>query len=284
MTNLTGSLVSRFLLDCEGGSYVITSKGNPQIKKAKTLLRRSGRDKEGLFLVEGVRLTEEAVSSGLVEVAFYSPKLLESPRGEELLGKVQAAGIQAVACSASVLAEISDTVTSQGVVAVVRKPTWKWELSGLIIVADQIRDPGNLGTLFRTAVAAGAKGMLLTTGCVDPYNNKVVRASMGGIFHLPHAIFGGGQVVKMLQEAGFQIVVADLTDSETYFAAHYAQDVALVIGNEAHGPSSELRQAADVRVKIPLLGEMESLNASVAAGILMYEIVRQHHLSREDLL
>lgn len=263
---------------------MITSKANPQVKKVKTLLRRSGRDKAGLFLVEGVRLTEEALSSDLVEAVYYSPKLLENPRGQELLEAARTAGIQEVACSAPVLEEISDTVTSQGIVAVVRKPSWQWELSGLIIIADQIRDPGNLGTLFRTAVGAGAEGMLLTTGCVDPYNSKVVRASMGGIFRLPHALFDGEQVVQMLKEAGIQIVVADLIDSQTYFAAHYAQNVALVIGSEAHGPSPEFLQAADLKVKIPLVGEMESLNASVAAGILMYEIVRQHHLSREELL
>lgn len=258
---------------------MITSKANPQIKKAKSLLRRSGRDKWGQFLVEGVRLTEEAVSGSSVETVYYTAKLLDSSRGKQLLAHARTAGIPTVECSEEVLGEISDTVTTQGVVAVVNKHRWPRRLSGLIVVADELQDPGNLGTLFRTALAAGASGLILTPGCVDPYNSKAVRASMGGVLKLPHWQLDLAATVKVLKEAAFQIAVADLVDSQDYFSVTFGPKVALVIGNEARGPSKLLRDAADLRVRIPLFGPMESLNASVAAGILLYEIARQHRTS-----
>lgn len=260
---------------------MITSKANPQIKMAKTLLRRSGRDKAGMYLVEGVRLTEEALRACTVETLFYSSRLLDSPRGAALLDEACGRGVEHLECSEQVLSEISDTVTTQGVVAVVKKESWKQTFSGLVVVADEIRDPGNLGTLFRTAVAAGATGIILTPGCVDPYNSKVVRASMGGVFRLPHWEIPADQGVQFLGEAGVDIVVADIVDSQHYFAVEFPANVALVIGNEARGPSPIWSQNAAQRVKIPLYGEMESLNASVAAGILLYEIARQHHILGE---
>ncbi|MGI6147858.1 MAG: RNA methyltransferase [Firmicutes bacterium] len=255
---------------------MITSKANSQIKKAKALLRRSGREKWGQFLVEGVRLTEEAVGCAAVEVLYYTAKLLDTVRGEELLTAARARGIPIVECSEQVLAEMSDTVTPQGVVAVVNKPAWDFAPTGLIAVADELQDPGNLGTLFRTALAAGAAGLVLTPGCADPYNSKVVRASMGAVLKLPHWEMGVEEIAGMAEAAVFQLVVADLVDSQDYFAVRFAPNVALVIGNEAHGPSARLREKAHVRVKIPLFGPMESLNASVAAGILLYEVARQH--------
>lgn len=255
---------------------LITSKANPQIKKAKALLRRSGREKWGQFLVEGVRLTEEAVQSSSVEVVYHTGKLLESSRGESLLNGAREKGISVVECSEQVLGEISDTVTSQGVVAVVSKPHWERNPSGLVVVADELKDPGNMGTLFRTALAAGAAGLILTPGCVDPYNSKVVRASMGGVLKLPHWQMGQVEAVQFLNGVGFQIAVADLVDSQDYFSASFCPNVALVIGNEAHGVSGSFREAAHLRVRIPMFGPMESLNASVAAGILLYEIARQH--------
>lgn len=254
---------------------MITSKANPQIKRAKTLLRRSGREEHRQFLVEGVRLAEEAVCSGAVEVLYYSQKLVDNERGRRLLQASREARVPIVECSEHVIAEISDTVTSQGVVAVVSKPDWECRLSGLVVVADGIQDPGNLGTLFRTALAAGASGLIVTPGCVDPYNPKAVRASMGGVLKLPHWQMSISEAVTALRRGGMQIVTADLVDSQDYFSVRFPANVALVIGSEAHGPSKELREAADLKVRIPLLGPIESLNASVAAGILLYEIARQ---------
>ena len=179
-------------------------------------------------------------------------------------------------CTEQVLSELTDTVNSQGVVAIVHKPTWPMKTQGVLLVADEIQDPGNMGTLLRTAVGAGVSGLLVVDGSVDLYNPKVLRASMGAIFHLPHWFFSRDAALELLATSGSTLVVADLVDAKDYWDVAYPQNLAVVIGNEARGVHPEFRDRANLRVKIPLIGPVESLNASVAAGVLLYEILRQN--------
>ncbi|HHY15290.1 MAG TPA: RNA methyltransferase, partial [Firmicutes bacterium] len=148
-------------------------------------------------------------------------------------------------------------------------------LGGTLLVADEIQDPGNMGTLIRTAVASGVRGLLAVEGSVDLYNPKVVRSTAGAIFHLPHWVFPRTRVLELLDSSESSVVVADLERAVDYWAVSYPQNVAVVIGNEARGVHELFRNRADLRVKIPLVGAVESLNASVASAVLLYEILRQ---------
>lgn len=255
---------------------VITSKNNDLIKDSKRLQQKKFRDQTGLFYVEGVRIVEEALATPLVERLFFAESLRNTSRGEKLLALACEQAIPAFECTESVLAELSDTVNSQGVVAIVKKPPWDLKPQGLVLIADEIQDPGNMGTLLRTAVGAGVRSLLVVEGSVDLYNPKVLRSSMGAIFHLPHCFLKRSQVLEFLAAGQSTLVIADLVDANDYWAVEYPQNMALVIGNEARGIHEDFRQKASLRVKIPLIGCVESLNASVAAGVLLYEILRQH--------
>lgn len=256
--------------------FIISSRKNERIRDAKLLYQRKYRDQTGLFIIEGVRLVEEALNTPFVETFFFAPRLAESPRGEAMVKRVKDSGIPAFRCTEEVLSELTDTVQSQGVVAVVRKPSWTLSCRGVMLVADEIQDPGNMGTLLRTAVGAGVHGLLVVEGSVDVYNPKVLRSSMGAVFHLPHWLVTRRQALDLARANGSTLVIADLVDSNNYWKARYPQNMALVIGNEARGVHPDFRDAALLRVQIPLLGPVESLNAPVAAAVLLYEILRQH--------
>ncbi|HHY09675.1 MAG TPA: RNA methyltransferase [Firmicutes bacterium] len=253
----------------------ITARTNEQVKLVKRLQRRKHREQTGLFSIEGVRIVEEALPTGLIRTLFFSPKLLESGRGESLLKKALAADFPVYECTEDVLGEMSQAVSAQGVLAVVEKPKWEFVPKGLFVVADEIQDPGNMGALIRTSLAAGAAGLIVTEGSVDLYNPKVIRATMGAVFYLPHWLYRRKEAVKVLKEGGIPIVAADLVNAKDYYTVRYPQNMAVVIGNEARGVNRLFLKEASDTVKIPLIGPVESLNASVAAGILLYEILRQ---------
>lgn len=255
---------------------IITSRQNEQVRWARRLQQKKYRDQEASFYLEGVRVVEEALATDLVRSLFFSERLLTTPRGKGLLEQAQKLDIPRWECTEQVLSELTDTVNSQGVVAIVHKPTWPMKTQGVLLVADEIQDPGNMGTLLRTAVGAGVSGLLVVDGSVDLYNPKVLRASMGAIFHLPHWFFSRDAALELLATSGSTLVVADLVDAKDYWDVAYPQNLAVVIGNEARGVHPEFRDRANLRVKIPLIGPVESLNASVAAGVLLYEILRQN--------
>lgn len=258
---------------------VISSKQNEQIKWAKRLLQKKYRDQESLFSLEGARLVEEALASNLVHSLYYNERVLNTKRGVDLVKKVKTLNIPCFECTWPVFLELCDTVNPQGVVAIVRKPAWPAQNRGLIVIADEIQDPGNLGTLLRTSLAAGAQGVIIVDGSVDLYNPKVVRSSMGAIFQLPHWFLSRETTIDFVLSQGLSLVIADLVDAKNYWSVTYPQDLAVVIGNEARGIHPEFREQATLRVKIPLQGSAESLNASVATGILLYEILRQQTFS-----
>jgi len=262
---------------------IINSWQNKWIKYIKSLQQRKYREKERVFLLEGIRLLEEAVMfSWPLQIVLYSPKILENPRGSKLLENLQQQGNPLLCVAEGILEKIGDTQTTQGVLAVAREKAINWNLiwerssNPLLVIIDGVQDPGNLGTIIRTADATGVQGILLTKGTVDLYNPKTIRSTMGSLFHLPIIkIDDLTQCLQQMKENKVKIIVGDLAAREYCFQQEYQGPIAICVGNEGSGPSQELKEAAHQLVKIPILGQAESFNVAVAAGILLYEINRQ---------
>ena len=239
---------------------MITSRQNPLIKFIRSLKDKKNRDANGVYLCEGVKLVREAYLSGQ---DFYA--LVCTSKGESL--------IDDVACAKEIVSDdvfnsISDEVSPQGVLAVVKKPLKDLSApKGSCILLDGVSDPSNVGMIIRTAAAAGYNDIYLIN-CADAYSPKAVRASMSGVFRVKiHA----GAREEILPLISLPIVVGDM-NGKNVFAGGIDCDFCLVIGNEGHGVSSELRDRATYTVSIPMQNEMESLNAAVSAGILMYSL------------
>lgn len=255
---------------------MITSLGNEKVKRARALHRRKRRYQMRCFLVEGLRLLEEVVRAGVQPaLVFYTPEAAEHPRGQVLLEALQALTDELHLVSDAVLRSIAPTETPQGIVAVVPfvelPPP---EAPALILVVDGLRDPGNLGTLLRTAAAAGVGEVILAPGTVDPYNPKVVRGAAGAHFRLPITLMRDWEAIAQ-RLAGRPIWLADVRGNQVYYDVDWTQPSALVIGGEAHGAGEAARRLATGRVVIPMEGEVESLNAAVAAAVILFEALRQ---------
>jgi len=252
----------------------ITSKENLIYKLIKALSQKKVRESNRLFLIEGSKLLEEANSRGV------KIKYLIINETVENVPKINR-GCQVLRLPHNLFKEVSDTVSPQGIIAVVEQieiPLADIILGAnpLVVVLNGLQDPGNLGTIIRTSAAAGATAVLLTEGTVDLYNPKVIRSTMGSLFQLP--IVNGlddEEAVKWLSHNSINIIVADLDSEEYYYSVNLKKPFALVIGNENRGPNDIWRKAACKQIKIPILGSTESLNASVATGIILYEAVRQ---------
>jgi TrmH family RNA methyltransferase len=257
---------------------VITSKDNPTVKRIRSLQRsRKYRRQDHAFVVEGTRLLEEALRAGskLEYVLLTEDTQL---RESELLASLPDT-LEPLLVSDRVLASCSDAVTPQGVLAVVSMPDKPLpEECDFALVLDRVRDPGNLGTLLRTAHAAAVQAVLLTEGTVDPFNPKVVRAGMGAHFFLPIVEASTAELEDLL--AGMQIWIADSSSGTSYNQVDWTLPTALVIGNEARGPSDEMLSMAAGSVHIPMPGPAESLNAAVAGAVLMFEIIQQRKRSK----
>jgi TrmH family RNA methyltransferase len=254
---------------------MITSTANEKVKYVRSLYRRRTRYRERHFVIEGVRLMEEAFRAGIVPaLLFYSKGLDATPGGRELLVEIQKAEAPAFSVSERVMKALADTVSPQGVLAVLPFV----ELSppadlSLALVVDQLRDPGNLGTILRTANAAGVEQVFLTPRTVDAYNPKVVRGAMGAHFRLSIESLSWPQIAEAL--AGLQILLADVQGGRVYDEVDWTRPSALIIGGEAHGATSESAELATASISIPMPGGTESLNAAVAASIILFEAVRQ---------
>ena len=254
---------------------MITSPQNPRIQQVRALLsQRKERDETGLFVLEGVRLLEEALSSGWqARFMLYTADL--SPRGLELIAACRARGVEVEEVAPHVLKSAADTENPQGILGVFarRELTLARDLD-FIVVADCVRDPGNLGTLLRSAAAAGAQAVLLSPGTVDAFSPKVVRAGMGAHFRLALKNFAWAELPALVKPA-CQIYTAEAGAGTACWQLDLRGPLALVIGGEAEGVSPEARALSDGAVTIPMPGRSESLNAAVAAGILLFEVVRQ---------
>jgi TrmH family RNA methyltransferase len=252
---------------------MITSSQNPKIKLARALTGRPKERREaGAFLAEGVRLVEEAVNSNWsFRFVLYSDELSE--RGKKLVEKLEEKKSEVEKVENSLLQSLSETETSQGIIAVVDlKQLPITNSPDFILVPDSIRDPGNLGTLLRTADASGVQAVLIPPETTDAFAPKVVRAGMGAHFRLPIYSIGWNEIVGKLE--GLKVYLADM-NGRSCWETDFRQPLALIVGGEAEGASDEARQLANAFVKIPMAGKAESLNAAVAGSVLMFEVLRQ---------
>jgi len=252
---------------------MITSSQNSKIKLVRALLGRAKeRRAANAFVVEGVRLVEEAVNNNWgFQFVLYTDNMSE--RGINLIKALEDKKIEVENVESGILQSLSETETSQGILAVLddsRLPVP--DSSNFILIPDQIRDPGNLGTLLRTAAAAGVQAVLLPPETTDAFAPKVVRSGMGAHFQLPiHSATWDdiGEQVK-----GLQIYLADM-DGKSCWETDLRPPLALIIGGEAEGASDQARELATQKISIPMSGNVESLNAGMAGSVLMFEVVRQ---------
>ncbi|OQA46149.1 MAG: 23S rRNA (uridine(2479)-2'-O)-methyltransferase [Chloroflexi bacterium ADurb.Bin325] len=254
---------------------MITSPDNPKVKLARALLERKGREQQGRCLAEGVRLIEDAVRAGLTPaLLFYTAQALAQPRASQLIAAVERAGAAVVELGPAAFAALTDTVTSQGVVAVLPLPQHAAPPAPrLALVLDRLRDPGNLGTILRSAEAAGVDLVLLAPGCTDPWSPKVVRAGMGAHFRLP--IIAGDWPTLARHIAGRPVWLAEAQAAVAYDRVDWTAPAALVVGGETAGLSAEAGRLATGRVAIPMAGPVDSLNAAMAATVILFEAARQ---------
>lgn len=257
----------------------ILSSQNTHYKEWKKLHLKKYRNISNLFMIEGVKAINEAIIWGSIfNTILYSDKLFNVNGGRELYKNVEQKDILLYELEHSLLKDLSDTENSQGIIGIVEQP--KYDINYLlnskessIIILEEIQDPGNLGTIIRTADAAGFDGIILSKGCVDVYNEKVIRSTMGSIFHLP--IFHDiklNEIIPKLIDRDYQIVGTDLNTKCFYHELNYSKKKALIIGNEANGITKSTADLCNNLVKIPIKGNAESLNAAIAAGILMYKM------------
>lgn len=261
-----------------GSRMLITSPHNPRIARVRALLeKRRQRAEEQAFVVEGVRLVEEALASGWpAEQVLFSAQV--SPRGREVVEQFARRGAEVCEVTPEVMQALSDTGTPQGLLAVLPARTLPLpETLDFALIVDTLRDPGNLGTLLRSAVAAGVQAVLLSPGTTDAFAPKVLRAGMGAHFRLPvHALpWEGIRRLCKARPAPLRIFLAEAGAGTACWDLDLRQPLALMVGGEAEGPSPEGQALADEPVAIPMPGHSESLNAAIAASILLFEIVRQ---------
>lgn len=253
-----------------------------KIKQLSKLKSKKERDKQGRFLIEGLRLCEEAANSGWpIESVLYTTSFEEKPKGKNLLNKLHHSNAVLIQVKSQTLSKLSDTVTAQGIVCVAKvkrlpvKDLWERKMK-LIIALDGIRDPGNVGTLIRAADAFDVDGMILSGDTVELFNPKLVRSTMGAIFRL--GIFEEVDLEKTLlklKERKFRIVGTDVKEGKSLDEFSPAGKICLLIGSEAKGLNEKLLKLSDETVHIPTPGRSESLNVAVAGGILLYEIKRK---------
>ena len=250
----------------------ITSRDNAVLKLARSLHKKRGREKSGRYFAEGVRLVNDVISfvPKQIDCIIVSEKFFSENR--DFINTLDKDGKFVYSTSDKAFREICDTETPQGIAAVLKLPPegevdfGKMEY---VLALDGVSEPGNMGTIIRTAEAAGIECICLSRGCADIYSPKVVRSAMGSVFRMRFCKFDT-DTVKELKSAGFKIAATALYNSMPIENAGLKGKRAIVIGNEAHGVSPEVLAESDVAVRIEMKGDAESLNAAVAAGIAMY--------------
>ena len=251
---------------------MITSLANPQVKYVRRLqAERRFRSRERAFVVEGTRWMRELVAAGIQPHSlFATADWLESNEGRGLLAALGAA----VPVTDEVMAAMSDTETAPGVLAVLPIAPRPWpDAPALLVILDAVGNPGNLGTILRAAGAAGADGVLLGPGCVDPYNPKVARGSMGALLRLPVRAASWEEIGALA--AGLDVWLAAAEGGAPYTTVDWRRPSAILIGGEAHGAGAAAAALATGRVTIPMRDATESLNAAMAAAVLLFEAARQ---------
>lgn len=259
---------------------IITSKENEEIKKIKKLYDKKVREEERKFIIDGIKILKEAFEEKAdIEKIVICRDLLDKNSqltDEAFLNKIKE--YETIETSESVFKSISEVQTPQGIIAIIRinEERNKIDLNeDLFLVLDDIQDPGNIGTIIRTADSAGISQIIATKGTADCYNSKVIRATMGAIFRVK-VIYTDNIIntLDMLQKNNIKVLATDLLATKTIYEADYNKS-AIVIGNEANGVSKKVLDKANEKIKIPMWGRAESLNAAVATGIIIYEAKRK---------
>lgn len=259
---------------------MISSIHNPKIKLLRELLSKPrSRDENQMIVCEGVRLLEEALVSGQHFVFVLAAQEVLSLRGKALLEKLISLAVPVEFVNADLLQRLGETETSQGILAVLKRPIHSLPKSAsMVLIPSEISDPGNMGTMLRTAVAAGVDWVVIPPSTVDVYSPKVMRSAMGAHFRLP-IHFAQWEVIKDWLK-NFSCFLAESTANLAYDQVDYRQPFALIIGNEARGAGEEAQKIATHRIAIPMAKHCESLNAAVAAGIILFEAVRQRRIGK----
>jgi RNA methyltransferase, TrmH family len=259
---------------------LLTSMQNDQVKKVVNLHKRKFREETGEFLVEGWRFVQEAILRGAeITKVFVCPER-QNDLWFSMLDTLNQKNVPIVQVDEKVIQKMSDTENPQGIVAVVVQPKWTWEdleinSNQVILVLDGIQDPGNCGTILRTALAAGIRQVCITEGTVDLYNPKVLRSTMGAIFSLKSVSHcQPEEILDFCAKHEVQVVTGDIS-GENLYKAELPLPLALVVGNEGKGPSPIFQGPGASRVTIPMNNGVESLNVAMATGIMLYEIVRR---------
>ncbi len=252
---------------------MITSLTNDKVKLVRSLAERKQRVKAQRFAIEGARLIDDALAAGLTPEWIFCAERLPS-RSQETLGRLKERGAEIIPVSEAVLKACSETETPQGLIAVLPFPRLAVPSDPkLILIADAWRDPGNLGTLLRSAAAADVDVVLLSLETVDAYNPKVVRGAMGAHFRLPIISAAWAEIADRVRDMNVYLAAAN--GDLPYTAADWTRPAALIVGSEASGASQDATQLAAKRISIPLSRAVESLNAAVAASVILFEAKRQ---------
>lgn len=255
---------------------IISSKDNDIVKKVRKLKEKKYRDLENSYVIEGIKLIKEAISENAnIKQIIMCDEFADSEIDKETMFEIARHNV--ICVTKNVFNVLTDVKTPQGIIAVVQKK--KTNIidynEDIIIALDDIQDPGNLGTILRTVDSANLKQIIVSKNTVDVYNPKVVRSTMGAIFRIN--VIEADDLKQSLQEAKenkYKVMVTSLEAKKTIYKADFNKKI-IVIGNEANGVSKEVQEFADEKVIIPMLGKAESLNASVATGIMIYEYVRR---------
>ena len=259
----------------------ITSLQNPRVKNVVRLRQRAARDEQGLMIVEGYREIMRAVENRRFPTAlFYCRDFFLGKNEPELIEKCRAAGAEIISCASPVFAKMAYRERPEGLLALVpqlnlRPDALQLPADPLLVVAEAIEKPGNLGTILRSADAAGADAVIVCDRCTDINNPNAVRASLGAIFTVPVAEASSAEVTAWLREKKIQVLAASPHAALDYTRADLRRGTAIVVGAEQYGLSESWMRAADLQVRIPMRGQIDSLNVAAAATILLFEAARQ---------
>jgi TrmH family RNA methyltransferase len=252
---------------------VIRSMSNPVVKHLRSLSQKKYRHHAGTYIADGVLLVGEALSCGTADVQMLIVDAAKADKFPALTEACRERGIEILCVHEDVLRAVCDTKAPQGVAAVIGIPACDDAMpeGGLVLALEDVSDPGNVGTLIRTADAAGASMVLLSENCADVYAPKVVRSTMGSLYHLPVGCCRDiAKSVRQLKDGGFTVIAAHLDGETVGLNSQFPQNTVLLLGNEARGLSDELTALSDRKLKLPMAGKAESLNVSVAGSVLMY--------------
>ena len=261
----------------------ITSTANQKVKKVLDIKKRKGCSKNSLFLIEGLHLIEMALNADIpISEVFFTETFSSKKEGQQILRRITEHTSSIFHVSDQVFSKLAETEAPQGIIAVAACRTLPLEslhvkTNALLVVSDGIQDPGNLGTIIRTADAAGADAIVMLPGTCDAYSPKVVRASAGSLFSIPMSCAATDELLDWLRFRGIQLIVTAVDAESSLFKEDLTGPLAFAFGNEAHGVQDFLERAANTVLRIPLYGKAESLNVAASAAICLYETARQRN-------